>query len=127
MCQQWIGVLGLALDMTGFLLIAWEWLTMFQRHIFEKELEISEFYARHRARQEGKDRTDYEMDEDNYSLGKHMGAALSYDIGRRGKMFYGGVALVIMGFFGQALASIPGGIPGTPFQNCSTFSFAPTK
>jgi hypothetical protein len=125
MCQQWIGVFGLVLDIAGFLLIAKEWLEMFQRYITEGELRISEFYARYRARQEGKERTEYEMDEDNYSLGKHMGAALEYDVRRRGRMFYCGTALIVAGFVGQALAAVPGGIPGTPFQNCSIFSFAP--
>jgi hypothetical protein len=93
--------------------------------INEKELEISEFYARYFARQEGRTRTDYEMDEDNYSLGKHMGMGLQEDEKHRAKLFGFGVLLVVLGFLGQAFGSIPGGVPGTPFQSCSTFSFAP--
>ena len=127
MCQQWIGVLGLALDIAGFLLIAKEWMEMFQRYKGKQEHEISEFYAHYFARQEGRDRTEYEMDEDNYSLGKHMGMALQEDVKHRSKLFYSGMALVIAGFVGQALGALPGGIPGTSITSCSRFSFAPTK
>ena len=30
MCQQWYSVVGLALEVVGFLFVAWEW-----RHVFE--------------------------------------------------------------------------------------------
>ena len=101
MCQQWLSVIGLLLDVSGFLMIAWEWYEMFRRHVAEKEQEISEFYAKFVARLEGKLRTDYEMDEDNYPLGKHMGMGLQADKKHRSKLFGFGVLLVVLGFLGQ--------------------------
>jgi hypothetical protein len=77
--------------------------------INEKELEISEFYARYFARQEGRTRTDYEMDEDNYSLGKHMGMGLQEDEKHRAKLFGFGVLLVVLGFLGRLSAQSPAG------------------
>ncbi|MGJ4961586.1 hypothetical protein [Bradyrhizobium sp. HKCCYLRH3061] len=125
MCQQWLSIIGLMLDISGFLLIAREWYEMFRRYINERELEISEFYARYFARMEGRSRTEYEMDEDNYSLGRHMGMGLREDVRHRLKLFGFGVVLVVFGFLGQALGSVPGGVPGTGLQSCSTFGFAP--
>jgi hypothetical protein len=65
------------------------------------------------------------MDEDNYSLPKHLEHALNYQFNYRKRFFYSGTALVILGFVGQCAGSLPGGVPGTPFQSCSTFSWAP--
>ena len=98
---------------------------MLKHDRFERELEINEIRARYMARLEGRDRTDYEMDEDNYSLPKHMEQALNYQFNFRKRFFYTGTALVILGFVGQFAGSLPGGIPGTPIQSCSTFSWAP--
>ena len=65
MCQQWLSVFGLIADVIGFLMIAWEWRYMFRLDRSARELEISEIRARCLARLDGRDRTDYEMDEDN--------------------------------------------------------------
>jgi hypothetical protein len=127
MCQQWLSVFGLIADVIGFLMIAWEWRYMFKNDRSERELEISEIRARHFARLDGRDRTDYEMDEDNASLPRHMEQALGYQLKYRGRYFYGGVALVILGFVGQCAGSLPGGIPGTSIQSCSTFAWTPPK
>jgi hypothetical protein len=127
MCQQWLSVFGLIADVIGFLMIAWEWRHMFLLDLFNRELEISEIRARHFARLDGRDRTDYEMDENNPSLPKHMEQALNYQLNYRKRFFYSGTALVILGFLGQCAGSLPGGVPGTPFQSCSTFSWAPSN
>jgi hypothetical protein len=125
MCQQWLSVFGLIADVIGFLMIAWEWRHMFKHDRFMRELEISEIRARQIARLEGRDRTDYEMDEDNYSLPRHMGQALNHQSNFRKRFFYSGTALVILGFLSQFAGSLPGGIPGTSIRSCSTFSWAP--
>ncbi|QWG24461.1 hypothetical protein KMZ93_06020 [Bradyrhizobium sediminis] len=127
MCQQWLSAIGLIADVIGFLMIAWEWRQMFLHDRSNRELAISEIRARYFARLEGRDRTEYEMDEGNYHLPKHMENALNYQFDRRRRFFYGGAALVILGFLGQVAGSLPGGIPGTPFQSCSTFGWAPTS
>jgi hypothetical protein len=125
MCQQWLSEFGLIADVVGFLMIAWEWRYMFMHDRFMRKLEISEIRARQMARLEGRERTDYEMDEDNLSLPKHMGQALVYQSNFRKRFFYTGTALVILGFVGQFAGSLPGGIPGTSIRSCSTFSWVP--
>jgi hypothetical protein len=124
MCQQWLSVSGLIADVIGFLMIAWEWRHMFKHDRFMRELEISEIRARQIARLEGRERTDYEMDEDNYSLPKHMMQGLREQSNFRKRFFYSGTALVILGFLGQFGGSLPGGIPGTAIRGCSTLSDA---
>jgi hypothetical protein len=36
----------------------------------------------------------------------------------RGRVFYFGVALVVLGFLGQLLGSFPGGVPFFGFKSC---------
>lgn len=125
MCQQWLSVLGLIADIIGFTMIAWEWRYVFIRDRSSHQLEISEIRARYFDRLDGRDRTDYEMDEDNPSLPNHMEQALNYQLRYRRRYFYSGVMLVVLGFVGQCAGSLPGGIPGTSIQSCSTFGWAP--
>jgi hypothetical protein len=127
MCQQWLSVFGLIADVIGFLMIAWEWRYMFKLDRSARELEISEIRARYLARLDGPGRTEYELDEDNASLPKHMEHALGYQLNYRSRYFYSGVALVVLGFVCQCAGSLPGGIPGTSIQSCSTFGWSPAK
>jgi hypothetical protein len=127
MCQQWLSVFGLIADIIGFLMIAWEWRYMYKLDRSARTLEISEIRARYFARLDGRDRTDYEMDEDNASLPKHLEQALGYELNYRGRYFLWRCSASHLGFVGQCAGSLPGGIPGTSVQSCSTFGWAPAN
>jgi hypothetical protein len=90
MCQQWLSVAGLVLDVIGFLIIAFEW-----RHPYLHSVFLREVRVRHTQRENLKD--------NRY----------------RARLFFVGVVLVIFGFLGQTLGSLPYGIPFFGFGNCS--------
>ena len=122
MCQQWLSAVGLTVDVVGFLLIAWEWHLMFQRHVANRIGEIDALYSRLRRKQEGMQE---EEDEEFWSMGKHMYDGLMEDVRYRGKIVYTGVGLIIVGFLLQVLGSIPGGIAWIKVTSCSSFGFGP--
>lgn len=126
MCQQWITLIGLIADVTGFLLIVREWHLMFRRHAGEKIREIDQLYARIRRRQDGLPPEDPHSDE-FWSMGKHMYMGLMEDITYRGKLVYVGAGLVILGFALQGLGTLPGGLPWAHITSCSALTFAPTQ
>ena len=51
MCQQWLSVAGLALDIVGFLLIAFEWRHMLLREHDKRMFELSLFLKPTKATQ----------------------------------------------------------------------------
>ena len=117
MCQQWLSVAGLVLDVIGFLIIAFEW-----RHTY--------FAQRAPARDPGTrdhDRTKADEQGKNYedstqadaSMWRHTQRENLKDNRYRARLFFVGVVLVIFGFLGQTLGSLPYGIPFFGFGNCS--------
>jgi hypothetical protein len=120
MCQQWLSIVGLCADIVGFLLIVIEWKIAWRVYLNDRRLEISEIRARYLSRMNGETRTEYEKDEDNYSMPKHMEQGLGEEIRYRTKVFYSGVALVVLGFAFQVGGSLPGGIRILNVTNCST-------
>jgi hypothetical protein len=58
MCQQWFSVFGLVLDVTGFLLIAFEWRHVFWREHERRIYELQHDYERYGAVLEGREYED---------------------------------------------------------------------
>jgi len=114
MCQQWFSVVGLALEVVGFLFIAWEW-----RHVFEHSVAL-----RQAAVEE-----DYELTRGRTFSRVHRLASASMwrntqrenlkDNKRRARMFYSGVVLVLLGFVCQAIGSLPYAVSVIGFKSCS--------
>jgi hypothetical protein len=120
MCQQWLSVLGLILDVVGVLMIVSEWHIMFRRHIAQSIVEIDALYARLRN-----ELTPPHEEEPHWSMGRHMLMGLAEDVRYRGRLVYWGAGILVLGFVLQALGALPGGIPGTAVSSCSKFGFAP--
>jgi hypothetical protein len=55
MCQQWLSVAGLAADIVGFLIIAWEWYRGFTHSVHIRNLQVDDAYERNLARDQGRE------------------------------------------------------------------------
>ena len=117
MCQQWFSVAGLALDIVGFLFIAFEWHHMFMLENLKKQNEVEKGYAKSHAIAAGEDYTD--PDEENYSMWRHMQNAVRYHARYRAWIFYTGAVLVVLGFVGQLVGSLPYGNSVLGLASCS--------
>ena len=53
MSQEWLSVVGLSLDIIGFLLIAFEWHHMFIRDVYMRQKRIERDHAKWRAEMDG--------------------------------------------------------------------------
>lgn len=121
MCQQWFSIAGLAADITGFLLIVMEWQFGWRVYLNDRQLEISQLYEKRSLRAVGRGyaKTDYEKDEENPSLPKHMEMGFLEEVKYRTTVFYFGVALVVFGFVLQGVGNLPGGIKYFNILSCS--------
>jgi len=45
MCQQWYSVVGLALEVVGFLFVAWEWRHVFEHSVLLRQNAVEEDYT----------------------------------------------------------------------------------
>ena len=100
MCQQWFGVIGLVLDVIGFFIIAFEWFRSYQHQHDKRIAELEEAHQRFHGK---------EPDED--ANNSHLFQRLFLDDWkRRGRIFATGAALVILGFLGQAIGSLPSSV-----------------
>jgi len=116
MCQQWFSIVGLLLDIVGFLMIAFEWRHTYVRERERRMYDLHHDYERSRAEKFG------EVYEDpragDYTMAKLFSKLFMKEWRHRGQIFYGGVALVILGFIGQTLGSWPRGVPFFNFTSC---------
>jgi hypothetical protein len=106
MCQQWFSVIGLVLDVVGFLTIAWERHHMYTRDYQRRIAELEEAYKRDRATREG---TQYEAPDEDAAMWRLFQKREEWRW--RGRVFSTGVAVVILGFVGQLFGSWRGGSP----------------
>ena len=114
MCQQWFSVIGLMLDMVGFLLIAFEWRHMFFRERDRRMDQLEHDYERKRAEGRGESYRDPRaMD---YTMTWTFSKLARKEWRHREALFYSGVVLVILGFVGQTAGSWPGGL--FSLKNC---------
>jgi hypothetical protein len=58
MCQQWLSVAGLVLDVVGFLIIAFEWRHTYLHSVFLRETQVQEDHDRTKADEQGKNYED---------------------------------------------------------------------
>jgi hypothetical protein len=117
MCQQWFSVLGLVLDVIGFLMIAFEWHLMFKREMHERLQRIVEDYAKEKALREGEDYED--LSASDHTMWREFSKLWGKDKRFRQRLFYPGVALVLMGFLGQLIGSLPYANSFFGFASCS--------
>jgi hypothetical protein len=115
MCQQWFSVVGLFLDVVGFLLIAWEWRHMFFR---ERDRRMDQYhydYERKWAEIKGETYNDPRAEEAT-QMAELFWKLFVKEWRGRAWLFYSGAALVILGFLAQTAGSWPGGL--LSFKNC---------
>jgi hypothetical protein len=104
MCQQWLSVSGLILDIVGFVLIAFEWRHMYMDQRFRR-LDALQRAAGYPG----------EIDPDE-AMPKLFAKLFMKEWRYRGTLFYGGVVLIVLGFIGQTAGSWPGGV--ISFKSC---------
>jgi hypothetical protein len=92
MCQNWYSVIGLILDVSGFLLIAREWRWAINLQGAEKVRAVGEMG----------ERRPWDKNEPKYIL---QGWFSEFKIRRR--LFRLGTVLIVLGFLGQLLGSWP--------------------
>jgi hypothetical protein len=108
MCQQWISIVGLCLDVIGFLMIAFEWRHTFKREYERRMGELDRDYDKYSAETAGV--TYQDPSAGDYTMAKLFSKLFRKEWLFRGELFATGVTLVIFGFIGQVLGSWPGGI-----------------
>jgi uncharacterized membrane protein len=105
MSQEWLSVVGLSLDIIGFLLIAFEWHHMFIRDVYMRQKRFERDHAKWRAEMDG----DEFDDDDNleYTHWQEFQRLLQKDTTYRRWLFFTGIALIITGFLLQVLGNWP--------------------
>jgi hypothetical protein len=101
MCQQWLSIVGLLLDIVGFLVIAFEWRHMYVRERERRMDELHHDYERSRAEIRGEEYADPRSGD--YTMARLFSKLFMKEWRYRGRLFYGGVVLVILGFIRQTL------------------------
>jgi hypothetical protein len=116
MCQQWFSVVGLLFDIVGFLLIAFEWQQVFWR---EHETRIDDLgHDRERSKAERIGETYEDPRSSDYTKSKKFHRLFLKEWRFRRKLFYYGVALVVLGFAGQTIGAWPHGLVFSFFRSC---------
>jgi hypothetical protein len=116
MCQNWFSISGLVFDVTGFLLIAFEWHHMFQRDVYLRQKRIERDYRKSVAEAEGRQ---FDDDEDlEYTMWREFQRLLQKDTLYRKWLFYVGTGLILLGFMLQSLGSWPYGVPVLGLKTC---------
>ena len=115
MCQQWFSVAGLILDICGFLLIAREWWHAYQHNILMRDNAVETDFILTR---DGEDAAKSQREADA-SMWRNTIRESRIDNARRKKLFVLGVFLVIVGFIGQMIGSLPYGQSYFLFRSCS--------
>ncbi len=110
MCQQWFSVAGQTCDIAGFLLIAFEWRHMFLRERERRLYELQHDYDRTRAEYSGEEWSDPRGAD--HTMWREFQKLFIKEWRMRGRIFYGGVILVVIGFTFQVMGSWPRGVLG---------------
>lgn len=108
MCQNWIAIIGQALDVIGFLVIAWEWFHQHKRDHDRRIGELQKAFERNQAEMRGEPPPDQDDDASMWSEFQKLFLA---EWRWRRKVFLFGSALVIVGFILQALGNWPRVLP----------------
>lgn len=116
MCHQWLSIAGLAFDIVGFLLIAFEWHLMFKREMHERLQQTVEVFEKYKAHWTG-DQYEEPYLED-HTIWRELQKLQAKDKRVRQKLFYPGVVLVVLGFLFQVLGSWPWGLTSLGLRAC---------
>jgi hypothetical protein len=115
LCQQWFSVVGLVLDVIGFLIIAFEWKHGFDHSVLLRQARVEEDYE---LTASGK-ATAKKRREADASMWRNMQRENAKDNVFRARIFWTGVTLVVLGFLGQLVGSLPYGNSVFHFASCS--------
>jgi hypothetical protein len=115
MCQQWFSVAGLLLDVCGFLLIAREWWHVFEHSILLRQAAVHVDYIQ---TVEG-DEAAKKQREADASMWRNTQRENRKDNERRKRLFVRGMVLVVLGFIGQLIGSLPYPQSVFGFTSCS--------
>jgi hypothetical protein len=115
MCQQWFSVIGLILDVCGFLLIGREWWHVFQHSILLRRNAVEEDYV---LTTEGEEAARRRREADA-SMWRNTQRENRLDNERRQKLFVSGIVLVVLGFLWQLIGSLPYPQSFFYFTSCS--------
>lgn len=115
MCQQWFSVVGLVLDVIGFLIIAFEWKHVFDHSVLLRQSAVEEDYE---LTVVGEKAAQMRREADA-SMWRNTQRENLKDNRFRARMFWAGVTLVILGFVGQLIGSLPYGNSVFHFASCS--------
>ena len=116
MCHQWLSIAGLAFDIVGFLMVAFEWHFMSQRDNAERLNQIEMDYERSAAELDGRKYQDPHGGDSAMLRGFQK--LWRADKRFRRRLFYPGVTLVILGFAFQILGSWPYGLSALGLKAC---------
>ena len=115
MCQQWFSLFGLTLEVIGFVFVVSEWSHVFKHSALTRQNAVEADY----------ELTTQSMEADNRrrlaeaSMWRNTQRENRIDNRWRARVFYIGVLLVLLGFAGQAIGSLPYGISVIGFKSCS--------
>jgi hypothetical protein len=115
MCQQWFSVVGLISDVCGFVLIAREWWHVFQHSILLRLSAVHEDYILTIEGEEAARR----IRDANASMWRNTQRENRKDNELRRKTFVTGMVLVVLGFLGQLVGSLPYPQSFFGFTSCS--------
>jgi hypothetical protein len=102
MCQQWLSIVGLLLDIVGFLVIAFEWRHMYVRERERRMDELHHDYERSRAEIRGEEYADPRSGD--HTMARLFSKLFMKEWRYRGRLFYGGVVLSFLASSGRKLA-----------------------
>jgi hypothetical protein len=115
MCQQWFSVIGLILDVCGFLLIAKEWWHVFEHSILLRQAAVEEDYIETVEGDEAATR----RRRANASMWRNTQRENRKDNDYRRKVFVVGMVMIVLGFLGQLVGSLPYSQSFIGFRSCS--------
>jgi hypothetical protein len=110
MCHNWFSIVGLCFDIVGFLLIASEWHHVFTHEYRNRLFELEHDSERTRAERQGQEYEDPRGAD--HTMWRDIQRVFVKDWKFRRLLFYVGVGLVLLGFIGQVLGSLPNGVLG---------------
>jgi hypothetical protein len=99
-------VVGLVLEVVGFLFVAWEWRHVFKHSVLLRQNAVEEDYT---LTVEGEEAAGRRRLADA-SMWRNTQRENRLDNAHRARLFYSGVVLVVLGFRGQVVGSLPYGI-----------------
>jgi hypothetical protein len=108
-------VVGLVLDVIGFLIIAFEWKHGFEQSVLLRQAAVEEDYE---LTASGKAAAKKRR-EAGVSMWRNTQRENLKDNVFRSRMFWTGATLVVLGFLGQLIGSVPYGNSVFHFASCS--------